>query len=581
VNLERLPNSSLIATKYSLNGGTLKESIAEVATFKYLEGLPHVAQFLGTANANAGGAVCPAFPCILMESARSNLENTSLYTDWETTLKAVIGVLKGYNVLHGSHIVHRDTKPANMLMSTTGEVYITDFGASRFMNPYEIPSQDGYTGTVWWSSPEVLMKKLLAVEGEPYSYEGWFANDAWAVGMSIYYIITGQNLAPERNKLEVLKKIFFVKGRPIAKDGEVFDLTARLSAAATSIMTQTAQRFRNRGERWEDAYTRLAPQPPNAIKDTMIHYARYPTNIPQLEVIGTIVEGLSDYNPLTRMTIRGALRHLMKHKLMPPQDINFSSGKTLFQYYKITPDPATVNNSLNVPWTAVGNDEQALLTTRKGQPKKLNFNRVAAKQRHEATAAAAAAAAAATAVPGSQITQRGISATLEWLATIVLTKLGEDNLAHIFDRSCVIFYGLVKYHKEQLSFQTIRAWALACMLIAYNLFTQTNETLTISHIHSWLPAAMSVSTAELNRMVRFLILSDIEFLGVTFYDELRLAMGGKYETRCDVINNDCLVLGLYDQYLQNSSVPAIINYLTKYVRSGKPITSETLAKGIW
>jgi len=139
----------------------------------------------------------------------------------------------------------------------------------------------------------------------------------------------------------------------------------------------------------------------------------------------------------------------------------------------------------------------------------------------------------------------------------------------------------VKYHRDQLTVRNISGWALSCMLIAYNLFTQTNETLTIDHIHSYQPAAMRVSEAELNRMVRFLILSDIEFLGVTFYDELRLAMGGKYETRCDVINNDCLVLGLYDQYLQNSSVPAIINYLAKYVRSGKPITSEILAKGIW
>ena len=227
---------------------------------------------------------------------------------------------------------------------------------------------------------------------------------------------------------------------------------------------------------------------------------------------------------------------------------------------------------------------KCFLATRKGQPKKFNFNRVyglAAKHRRNATAAAAAAGIVAAPVPGSEITQRGISAVLEWLATIVLTNLGEDNLAHIFDRSCVIFYGLVKYHRDQLSFQTIRAWALACMLIAYNLFTQTDETLTIAHIHSYQSAATRVSEAELNRMVRFLILSDIEFLGVTFYDELRLAMGGKSENRCDVINNDCLVLGLYDKYLQNSSVPAIINYLVKYVQSGKPITSETLAKGIW
>ena len=142
VNIEQLSNSSLVATKYPLSVSALQDNIAEIASLKYLEGLPHVAQFLGTAGVNAGGAVCAAFPCVLMESAKSNLNDRVLYTDWETTLKAVIGVLRGYNVLHSSHIVHRDTKPANMLMSMTNEVYITDFGRGRYTTPLISPCQD-------------------------------------------------------------------------------------------------------------------------------------------------------------------------------------------------------------------------------------------------------------------------------------------------------------------------------------------------------------------------------------------------------------------------------------------------------
>jgi hypothetical protein len=60
-----------------------------------------------------------------------------------------------------------------------------------------------------------------------------------------------------------------------------------------------------------------------------------------------------------------------------------------------------------------------------------------------------------------------------------------------------------------------------------------------------------------------------------------VALRGKSLNRANQINYICLLECFYDQFLQNASVPNIIDYMVKYVRSGRPITPETLAKGIW
>ena len=511
VNIERLSNSSVVATKYPLSITALQDNINEIATLKYLEGLPHVAQFLGTAGVNAAGAVCAAFPCVLMESAKSNLHDRALYTDWETTLKAVIGVLRGYNVLHSSHIVHRDTKPANMLMSTTDEVYITDFGGGRYTTPLISPCQDGYTGTIWFASPEILLKEVIT--GYDYSYEGWFAHDAWAVGASLYYIVTGQYLFTGDNLIEVLGSIYIRKGRPSGKDGEMVELDEDYAHQnPMNLMAKTIEHIirggyvLQAGETPATLEATYGTQNPDAIISRVTTRCPYQTNPAQLRIVATVIDRLLDYNPATRMTIRGALKLLAKHKIIGTEDLSFSSGKTLFHQYQIL--------SRTTPVTA-------------------------------------------RSITGFQVNE-----LFQWMATIDWNDYeNSPATSHIvLDRAFVYFLAMFQTLESVINDHNVVAYGLMCYVIASQLFADS-ERLSIAAARE-LQQAPKHSEGTLYKILKNIILAEIDFFGTTFLDELLLKLPKSLHPRAIKINLICHTNTLYDDFLKaDATPPQIIDFL--------------------
>lgn len=322
VNIETISGQGSFAAKYTLSDEKYSETLAELAVLKYLKGFPHVAQLITTVDQNTTGKKLP-LPSLLMGYAPKALNNRTLYTSWDDLLHTVIGVLQGYNTLHSLGIIHRDTKPANMLMTAREEVWITDFGMSRYETPVIPPCQDGYTGTYWYASPEVLMKNIIKEAGRSveYTYEGWRAHDAWAVGASLYHILVGKALFSGDGIEGVLQRICDVKGMPEEADGEAFTLTNRLLGLFNFP---------------EDTITisrRILAR--TVFKPSADRSA-------ELETVTQIIEGLLNYNPTRRLTIQGALNTLVAAKLMRA-DEPLESPPTLLDQYSRAYLPSAVN----------------------------------------------------------------------------------------------------------------------------------------------------------------------------------------------------------------------------------------------
>ncbi|HEV2310694.1 MAG TPA: protein kinase, partial [Acidimicrobiia bacterium] len=114
---------------------------------------------------------------------------------------------------HRNGVVHRDIKPGNVLITSTGQVKVADFGiAANPTNPSQGLTQTGAVmGTATYFSPE--QAQGFAVDGR---------TDVYALGVVLYEMVTGQ--APFQADTPVAVAMKHVREAPMPPSHYTLDL---------------------------------------------------------------------------------------------------------------------------------------------------------------------------------------------------------------------------------------------------------------------------------------------------------------------------------------------------------------------
>ncbi|MCA9266256.1 MAG: serine/threonine protein kinase, partial [Planctomycetales bacterium] len=139
----------------------------------------------------------------LIEGTTLAKEITQQRLEWREAIQIIQRVAEALHHAHGCGLVHRDVKPANILLDERGLAFLTDFGMALKDEDYGRQGRQG--GTIAYMSPE-------QARGEGHLIDG--RSDIFSLGATLYEAVTGSRPFRGDTPSEIFDRILNHDVRP-------------------------------------------------------------------------------------------------------------------------------------------------------------------------------------------------------------------------------------------------------------------------------------------------------------------------------------------------------------------------------
>jgi serine/threonine protein kinase len=199
---------------------------------------------------------------------------------------------------HSLGIVHRDVKPANLILDDAGHLWVTEFGLARFGSDADLTMTGDLLGTLRYMSPEQALAKHGLVDHR---------TDVYSLGATLYELLTLLPAMAGADKQEILRKIAFEEPKlPRSVDrsipAELETITLKALAKEPTERYATAGELAGDLRRWLGHLT-IQARPPGLRQRVAKWARRHPgvtatAGISAALLLGLVIAGLAVNNAL-------------------------------------------------------------------------------------------------------------------------------------------------------------------------------------------------------------------------------------------------------------------------------------------
>jgi serine/threonine protein kinase len=185
----------------------------------------------------------------------------------DVALITALQVARALDYAHFRGVIHRDVKPANIILSRYGEVKLTDFGIARTEHS-DLTEAGVGLGTPAYMSPEQIVGERLD-----------HRSDIWSAGIVLYQLITGQKPFIDDAEKTALQRIRLEEHIPVR------DLVPQCPIRLEQIIGRCLQK--DREERYESTQQLVVDLEQHLAETVFINYrARLVVFLKDQKVIG-------------------------------------------------------------------------------------------------------------------------------------------------------------------------------------------------------------------------------------------------------------------------------------------------------